>query len=236
MSQFRDFAEEVSQINTPCEALNVVQSEIASPDRQFTRRARNPRPATVEQAVIATWPLAEAVEDAKLAVRADNADPARIADEFIRHAAKVATAKYDAGCKTKLGPLMGRDRRNEARTEHFTAMVRNMMETPAWRALSPCAQALYPWLRLEWHGAKANNNGRIVLSVRQAAERMRVGINTAARAFHDLQAKGFLVVKKPAHLGMKGQATSPEFELTEIALPGKDERNGPIVTACPAAV
>ena len=55
---------------------------------------------------------------------------------------------------------MGRDKRNEQRTEHFTKLVRNMMETPAWRALSPMAQALYPWLRLEWRGVNFNNNGQ----------------------------------------------------------------------------
>ena len=119
---------------------------------------------------------------------------------------------------------MGRDKRNEGRGEHFAPMFRNTMSTPAWRALSPSAQALYPWLKLEWRGPKANNNGRISLSVRQAAEVMGVSVNTAARAFHDLQAKGFLVVKRHAHLGVKGQATSPEFELTEIALPGEGSR------------
>ena len=74
---------------------------------------------------------------------------------------------------------MGRDQRNEARVEHFAQMIRNTMSTEAWRALSPCAQALYPWLKLEWHGPRSNNNGRISLSVRQAAERMGVSINTA---------------------------------------------------------
>lgn len=34
---------------------------------------------------------------------------------------------------------MGRDKRNEARGEHFTKLVRSMMEPPAWRALSPTA-------------------------------------------------------------------------------------------------
>lgn len=119
---------------------------------------------------------------------------------------------------------MGRDRRNEDRVEHFTQMIRNTMEAPAWRALSPVAQALYPWVKLEWRGPKANNNGRICLSVRQAAERLGVGVNTAARAFHDLQAKGFLVVTKPARLGIKGQATSPEYELTEVAMPSGESR------------
>lgn len=119
---------------------------------------------------------------------------------------------------------MGRDKRNEAHTERFTTMIRNTMLTPAWRALSPCAMALYPWLRMEWRGPKANNNGKISLSVRQAADRLGIGVNTAARAFHELQAKGFIVVKRHACLGVKGQGTSPEFELTEIAMPGDGNR------------
>ena len=93
------------------------------------------------------------------------------------------------------------------------------METPAWRALSPVAQALYPWLRLEWRGVKFNNNGKIQLSVRQAAERLGVSRNTASRAFHELQEKGFIVVTKPARLGLAGDAKSPTFEITELAMP-----------------
>ncbi len=121
---------------------------------------------------------------------------------------------------------MGRDKRNEQRAEHYTKLVRNMMETHAWRALSPTAQALYPWIRLEWRGPKANNNGKLRLSVRQAAQKMGVSINTAARAFHDLQAKGFLVVIKPARLGLGGEAKSPEFELTELGRPGAETPSG----------
>ena len=115
---------------------------------------------------------------------------------------------------------MGRDRRNERRAEHFTKMIRSSMETPAWRALSAAAQALYPWLKLEWRGPEANNNGKIKLSVRQAADRLGMGINTAARAFHDLQAKGFIFVTEPARLGFGGDAKSPSFEITELAMPG----------------
>ncbi len=67
---------------------------------------------------------------------------------------------------------MGRDNRNEQRTEHFTKMIRTTMETPAWRALSPTAQALYPWLKFEWRGPQANNNGKLSLPVREAAKRL----------------------------------------------------------------
>jgi hypothetical protein len=114
----------------------------------------------------------------------------------------------------------------DAKAEHWTQMIRITMECPAWRALSPTAQALYPWLKLEWRGPKANNNGKIKLSVRQAADLMGVGLNTTARAFHDLQAKGFLVVTESARLGLGGEAKSPTYELTEIALPHGGQNDG----------
>lgn len=116
---------------------------------------------------------------------------------------------------------MGRDKRNERRAEHFTVMVRNLMQTDAWRALGPTAQALYPWLKLEWHGPKANNNGTLRLSVRQAADRMGCSKNAAAQAFIALQKKGFLVVKEAASLGFTGEAKAPAYELTEIELPNQ---------------
>lgn len=118
---------------------------------------------------------------------------------------------------------MANGRRSLARksgpAEHFTKLIRTTMETPAWRALSTTAQALYPWLKLEWRGPQANNNGRISLAVGVAAKRLGVQPDTAARAFHDLQAKGFLVVTEAARLGIGGEASSPKFEITELALP-----------------
>ncbi|MEM6550404.1 MAG: helix-turn-helix domain-containing protein [Pseudomonadota bacterium] len=116
---------------------------------------------------------------------------------------------------------MGRDKRSEIRVEHWTKMIRPTMQCDAWRALSTTAQALYPWIKLEWRGERANNNGKLRLSVRQAAEALGVGRDTAARAFHDLQAKGFLVQTETAQLGIGGEAKSPTYEMTELALPGQ---------------
>lgn len=121
---------------------------------------------------------------------------------------------------------MGRDKRNEARVEHYTTMVRSTMEAPAWRALSATAQALYPFLKLEWRGPKANNNGKLRLSVRQAAAALGVSLNTAGRAFHDLQAKGFIVATEAARLGVSGDAKGTAFEITEIALPHAERNTG----------
>lgn len=106
-------------------------------------------------------------------------------------------------------------------SEHWTKLTREILDTPAWRALPSSAQALYPWLRFEWRGAQANNNGRLRLSVAQAATAMGVNKDTAARAFHSLQEKGFLVVTTPARLGISGDAKGSEYELTEISLPGQ---------------
>lgn len=107
-----------------------------------------------------------------------------------------------------------------AGAEHWTKLIRHTMEEPAWRALTSTAQALYPWLKLEWRGPDSNNNGSIQLSTRQAAAKMGVSIDTAAEAFRDLQRKGFIVQTDPACLGSEGAAKSPSYELTEIKMPG----------------
>jgi hypothetical protein len=103
--------------------------------------------------------------------------------------------------------------------EKWTKVLLVTQREPAWRALSSAAQALYPWLKLEWGGVEYNNNGRIQLSVRQAASSMGVTHVTAARAFHDLQRKGFIFVTLPASLGLDGDAKGATYELTELKLP-----------------
>lgn len=115
-----------------------------------------------------------------------------------------------------------RGRRVE-QTEHWTKMLRGTMETPAWRALGAVAQAIYPWIKLEWRGERANNNGKLRASVRALAEKTGFGKNAVARGLQDLQAKGFAVVTEPACLGVSGSAKSPAYELTELALPGQRE-------------
>ena len=120
---------------------------------------------------------------------------------------------------------MGRDRKNEQQTEHWTKMIRSTMETPAWRALTTTAQALYPWLKMEWKGPQANNNGKISLPVREAAERLGCGRDTAARGFHDLQAKGFLLLTSHGRM-VEGKGAPPTYEITELAVPGCDSHSG----------
>ena len=84
---------------------------------------------------------------------------------------------------------MSNMRNNGNKRVKFTKLILVYMQYPAWCALSPNAQALYQWLKMECKGPKANNNGKISLSVRQAAKCVGVSNDTAAKAFHELQAK-----------------------------------------------
>lgn len=98
-----------------------------------------------------------------------------------------------------------------------------MMTTPAWRELPTKSQSLYMLVKLEWKGPKMNNNGKIALSCRQAAKKMGVSLNTAATAFRELQAKGFIVVTEPSWLGVEGEAKLQLYEITELPMPGEKD-------------
>jgi hypothetical protein len=79
---------------------------------------------------------------------------------------------------------------------------------------------------LEWRGPDSNNNGKISLSVRQAAYLLGVRPDTANNAIHDLREKGFLVVTEFGTLGSTGEAKSHRYEITELPLPHGNARNG----------
>ena len=109
--------------------------------------------------------------------------------------------------------------KNKSPSGKHAAIPLTVVDTPAWRALGPSAQALFVWLIMEFKGNNYNNNGQIRLSVRQAAMKMGASKDTAARSFSDLQAKGFIKVTKGGSLGISGMGKCPEYEITTIALP-----------------
>lgn len=127
------------------------------------------------------------------------------------------------GARLNMPRRVNKTGRNE--NWHFVRFEREFLECPAWRALSLSGKAIYPFVVMEWHGPKNNKNGKIRLSVRQAAEKAGMGNNAAARAFHDLQAKGFLHVTKAGCLGSDGEARGPSYEITEKQMPGLDRQN-----------
>jgi hypothetical protein len=71
----------------------------------------------------------------------------------------------------------------------FLKLEHWMLRTAAWRSLGPAPRALYVEIAQRFNGA---NNGEISMSVREAADLIHVAKDTAAKAFHELEAKGFI--------------------------------------------
>jgi hypothetical protein len=74
-------------------------------------------------------------------------------------------------------------------TERFVALPHYLIGSHAWRSLSPVARCVFIELAVLYNGA---NNGRLALSARDAAERVNCSKDTAARAFLQLQQRGFI--------------------------------------------
>ena len=64
-----------------------------------------------------------------------------------------------------------------------------MAHSPAWRSLKGNAVKVYIELRSRFHGG---NNGDLSLSYREAQTLLGIGRSSAARAFEELQLKGFI--------------------------------------------
>jgi len=119
---------------------------------------------------------------------------------------------------------VGKKRYGSPRGKYAPIML-YVVDTDAWRSLGTASHSLFILLCLEWNGPTFNNNGKIILSVRQAAERMGVSRDTAAKAFRELQAKGFIIVRKGGSLGVTGHGKCPEYEITSIEMTHKDKSN-----------
>lgn len=74
---------------------------------------------------------------------------------------------------------------------NFVMLRHDMMDSPAWRSLSPNARCVWMEVMRRYNGS---NNGDIALSCREASELCNIGKDTAARAFKELQDAGFIKV------------------------------------------
>ena len=77
--------------------------------------------------------------------------------------------------------------------DRFVMLDHWLLESEAWRALSPGASRL---LIEVWARHNGQNNGHISYSVREAAELLGVSKDTASKWFHELEAKGFLKARQ----------------------------------------
>ena len=87
-----------------------------------------------------------------------------------------------------------------------------LTESKAWKDLSTDARALYVLLKQKYRGI---NNGRIILSVRQACENLQIGKTTAAKAFDELEAHGFIETVIRGSFNNRKDRRATEWRLTE---------------------
>jgi len=96
-------------------------------------------------------------------------------------------------------------------------MVTNqVLDSPAWRAMSMGARCLYIALKRRY-SPNRHNNGRIHLSQREAREQLGASFTEIARWFRELQHYGLIVMMKPGCLGLEGKGKAPLWRLTEVA-------------------
>lgn len=90
--------------------------------------------------------------------------------------------------RTRRGRRVDATGRNVGATR-FLKLEHWLLKTPAWRSLVPASRALYVEIAQRYNGS---NNGEMSLSVREAAHLIHVAKDTANKAFHELEAKGFI--------------------------------------------
>lgn len=86
-----------------------------------------------------------------------------------------------------------------------------LLNSPAYLSLSPAARAVHVEIARLYDGG---NNGRLALSVRTAAIRCRIARNTAARAFTELQDRGFIECVTRGGFSLKSRHAA-EWRLTQ---------------------
>ena len=108
-----------------------------------------------------------------------------------------------------------RDRKARGeRLPAFVPLLKDTLASPAWRAMSHGAKALYVALKCRYNSGQ-HNNGRVFVSQRTASQEIGSSYAEIARWFRELQYYGFLVQTKGGSLGLNGKGTAPHWRLTE---------------------
>jgi hypothetical protein len=103
-----------------------------------------------------------------------------------------------------------RRKRNKRIDAPHVRLYRWMLDTPAYLSLGCPARAVLTEIAQRYNGS---NNGRIGLSVRDAAARCRVAPGTACKAFVELQDRGFIDCMQKGAFSLKSRHAS-EWRLT----------------------
>ena len=125
------------------------------------------------------------------------------------------------GHKTQMGRGANRKGRSK-RSARFVMLRHWLLNSPAWLSLGPAARVLYLALKQRFNGS---NNGRIGMSVRDAARELHISKDTVSKALRELEERGFVKAAQRGNFNWKKRHAS-EWILTEEScrdeLPTKD--------------
>jgi hypothetical protein len=102
-----------------------------------------------------------------------------------------------------------------SKTPIFVMVLKETLDSPAWKAMSHGARSLYIALKRRYNQT-IHNNGRIYLAQRKAAEEIGSDTHQVTRWFRELQHYGFIVLERPGCLGVDGKGHAPQWRLTEV--------------------
>lgn len=109
-------------------------------------------------------------------------------------------------------------KRKVERSPAFTQMIHQVLDTPAFKSLTPLAQCIYFKLKRK-AGYNGDRNGEVFYSCRDAAAEYHCHQDTARKAFDLLQARGFIKPTQIGSLGCQGQGRATTWRLTELGTP-----------------
>ncbi|SFL39571.1 hypothetical protein SAMN04488036_11225 [Shimia haliotis] len=102
---------------------------------------------------------------------------------------------------------------NKKGTGRHVQLPEYLQATEAWATMPPGPRALYIELKRRYNG---RNNGRIVLSYREAAIALNCHRNTAGVWFADLERRGFIAMTQAPYLGPSGVGQASVWALQEL--------------------
>ena len=110
--------------------------------------------------------------------------------------------------------------KEKGRLPPFVPLFRETLDCPAWKATSFPARLLYVALK-GFFNYKSDNNGKLYLAQRKAADLIGADKSHVARWFRELEFYGFIVKTSRAHLGFEGKGQAAHWRLTEVGLRGE---------------
>jgi hypothetical protein len=112
----------------------------------------------------------------------------------------------------------GHRRPRRGPSQAFVMLENWLMDSLAWKDLTPNAKVVYLALKRRFNGS---NNGTIALGARAAGEALNKTHHSGNRALRELLSHGFLVVTAQSNFNRKTKEAT-EYRLTELA----DDRPG----------